>query len=149
MSAAIHASCDGATAQSADPRRKITHPRLTLATTILASGIAFVDGPVVNVGPGGCTGTSRALLRQTRDGRFAARGALLCTTSTSPALETPGCYHYPGVQLSVSKRVQFRMSLDTTGGCSARDGRNVQIPRATRFTDAGRRTPVKTKMTAA
>src|SRR5689334_21081516 len=33
--------------------------------------------------PGGCTGTSRAPLRQTRDGRFAARGTLLCTTWTS------------------------------------------------------------------
>ncbi len=34
--------------------------------------------------PGGSTGTSRALLRQTRGGRCAARGSLLWTTWTNP-----------------------------------------------------------------
>jgi hypothetical protein len=34
--------------------------------------------------PGGSTGTSRAPLRQTRGGRYAARGSLLRTTWTSP-----------------------------------------------------------------
>src|SRR6185295_4857451 len=50
MSAAVHVSCDAAAAQSAECTAKPSHPRVVLATTILASGLAFVDGSVVNVG---------------------------------------------------------------------------------------------------
>jgi EmrB/QacA subfamily drug resistance transporter len=50
MSAAVHFSCDAAAAQSAKCTAKPSHPRVVLATTILASGLAFVDGSVVNVG---------------------------------------------------------------------------------------------------
>ena len=50
MSAAVHAPCDGAAALSAEHVGKTAHPRLVLATTILASGLAFIDGSVVNVG---------------------------------------------------------------------------------------------------
>src|ERR1044071_7870869 len=50
MSAAVHFSCDAAAAQSAKCTATPSHPRVVLATTILASGLAFVDGSVVNVG---------------------------------------------------------------------------------------------------
>ena len=50
MSAAVHFSCDAAAARSAKCTEKFSHPRHVLATTILASGLAFVDGSVVNVG---------------------------------------------------------------------------------------------------
>src|SRR6185295_3966650 len=50
MSAAVHVSCDAAAAQSAECTAKPSHPRVVLATAILASGLAFVDGSVVNVG---------------------------------------------------------------------------------------------------
>src|SRR3954467_13008015 len=50
MSAALHFSCDAAAARSAKCTEKSSHPRYVLATTILASGLAFVDGSVVNVG---------------------------------------------------------------------------------------------------
>jgi len=50
MSAAVHATCDIAAARSAEPGGGVGHPRLVLATTILASSLAFVDGSVVNVG---------------------------------------------------------------------------------------------------
>src|SRR5471030_2317400 len=46
---AVHASCDAASA-AARPEGRSDHPRLTLATTILASSLAFIDGSVVNVG---------------------------------------------------------------------------------------------------
>jgi EmrB/QacA subfamily drug resistance transporter len=50
MSNALHAPCDAgavrATAQASDGG----HPRLVIATTILASSLAFIDGSVVNVG---------------------------------------------------------------------------------------------------
>jgi EmrB/QacA subfamily drug resistance transporter len=49
MNAAIHAACDAARAArlAGHPAR---HPRWILAATILASGLAFIDGSVVNVG---------------------------------------------------------------------------------------------------
>lgn len=50
MSAVLHPFCDAAAARSAATARAVTHPRLVLATTILASSLAFVDGSVVNVG---------------------------------------------------------------------------------------------------
>ena len=43
------ASCDVASA-AARPGGRSDHPRLVLATTILASSLAFIDGSVVNVG---------------------------------------------------------------------------------------------------
>ncbi|HEY0801807.1 MAG TPA: MFS transporter, partial [Steroidobacteraceae bacterium] len=46
---AVHPSCDSAVAHSAKLEPAIAHPRLVLASTILASGLAFVDGSVVNV----------------------------------------------------------------------------------------------------
>ena len=46
---AVHASCDAASA-AARPEGRSDYPRLTLATTILASSLAFIDGSVVNVG---------------------------------------------------------------------------------------------------
>jgi hypothetical protein len=50
MSTSIHALCDAAFAQAADGKRGPSHPRLEIATTILASSLAFIDGSVVNVG---------------------------------------------------------------------------------------------------
>jgi MFS family permease len=50
MSASVHALCDAAYAQAADGKRGPSHPRLVIATTILASSLAFIDGSVVNVG---------------------------------------------------------------------------------------------------
>src|SRR5229473_5840248 len=50
MSVYIHALCDAAFAQAADGKRGPSHPRLVIATTILASSLAFIDGSVVNVG---------------------------------------------------------------------------------------------------
>src|ERR1044071_5704635 len=50
MSAAVHFSCDAAAAQSAKCTATPSHPALVLATCILASSLAFVDGSVVNVG---------------------------------------------------------------------------------------------------
>lgn len=49
MSTSLHTACDAAAAKAAAPR-PAEHPRLVLATTILASSLAFVDGSVVNVG---------------------------------------------------------------------------------------------------
>ena len=45
----IHPSCDSAVAHGAKPGPAAAHPTLALASTILASGLAFVDGSVVNV----------------------------------------------------------------------------------------------------
>jgi EmrB/QacA subfamily drug resistance transporter len=55
VSAAVHAACDRALALAARTRDASiagapAHPRLVLATTILASSLAFIDGSVVNVG---------------------------------------------------------------------------------------------------
>ncbi|HEX4196477.1 MAG TPA: MFS transporter [Caulobacteraceae bacterium] len=46
---AFNASCDTASI-AARPAGRSDHPRLVLATTILASSLAFIDGSVVNVG---------------------------------------------------------------------------------------------------
>jgi EmrB/QacA subfamily drug resistance transporter len=46
----LHVSCDAGLAKAAVRDGPVFHPRLVLATTILASGLAFVDGSVVNVG---------------------------------------------------------------------------------------------------
>jgi EmrB/QacA subfamily drug resistance transporter len=46
---AIHPACDTAAAHCAEPSSKGLHSTLVLTTTILASGLAFVDGSVVNV----------------------------------------------------------------------------------------------------
>src|SRR5579862_2967769 len=50
MSQLIHTACDAAVAGAAAGGRPQAHPNLVLATTILASSLAFVDGSVVNVG---------------------------------------------------------------------------------------------------
>ncbi|MFY9956052.1 MFS transporter [Bradyrhizobium sp.] len=50
MSNALHVSCDAATARTAQGTRSPAYPRLVIATTILASSLAFIDGSVVNVG---------------------------------------------------------------------------------------------------
>jgi EmrB/QacA subfamily drug resistance transporter len=50
MSFPSHASSDAAVAASAASKPIARHPSLVLAMTILASGLAFVDGSVVNVG---------------------------------------------------------------------------------------------------
>src|SRR5712691_3940215 len=50
MSISVHVLCDAAYAQAADGKRGPSHPRLVIATTILASSLAFIDGSVVNVG---------------------------------------------------------------------------------------------------
>src|SRR6266700_3343659 len=50
MSNALHVPCDAVTARTAQGTRSPVYPRLVLATTILASSLAFIDGSVVNVG---------------------------------------------------------------------------------------------------
>lgn len=50
MSSATHPTCDLAAARATRPDAATTHPTLVLATTILASSLAFIDGSVVNVG---------------------------------------------------------------------------------------------------
>src|ERR1041385_18777 len=50
MSTSVHVLCDAAYAQAADGQRGPSHPRLVIATTILASSLAFIDGSVVSVG---------------------------------------------------------------------------------------------------
>src|SRR5712672_4034243 len=50
MSNVLHAPCDAATALARDYAGQTGHPRFVIATTILASSLAFVDGSVVNVG---------------------------------------------------------------------------------------------------
>src|SRR6266404_8357758 len=50
MSNALHVPFDAATARTAGGTRSRAYPRLVLATTILASSLAFIDGSVVNVG---------------------------------------------------------------------------------------------------
>ncbi|MDB5618408.1 DHA2 family efflux MFS transporter permease subunit [Tardiphaga sp.] len=50
MSNVLPAPCDAATAQAAAPAGPCRHPNLVIATTILASSMAFIDGSVVNVG---------------------------------------------------------------------------------------------------
>jgi EmrB/QacA subfamily drug resistance transporter len=50
MSNALHVPFDAATARTAEGTCSPAHPRLVVATTILASSLAFIDGSVVNVG---------------------------------------------------------------------------------------------------
>ncbi|HEY2659517.1 MAG TPA: MFS transporter [Caulobacteraceae bacterium] len=50
MTAAFHTACDAATASGAPSQGATQHPQWVLATTILASSLAFIDGSVVNVG---------------------------------------------------------------------------------------------------
>src|SRR3981081_2823122 len=50
MSNALHVPGDAATARMAQGTRSPAYPRLVVATTILASSLAFIDGSVVNVG---------------------------------------------------------------------------------------------------
>jgi EmrB/QacA subfamily drug resistance transporter len=50
MSTALPAPCDADAARSAERIDAPTRPRLVIATTILASSLAFIDGSVVNVG---------------------------------------------------------------------------------------------------
>ena len=50
MSLFLHATCDAAVAAAVTPESEARYPNLVLATTILASSLAFVDGSVVNVG---------------------------------------------------------------------------------------------------
>jgi EmrB/QacA subfamily drug resistance transporter len=50
MSTALPAPCDADAARSAQWIDAPTRPRLVIATTILASSLAFIDGSVVNVG---------------------------------------------------------------------------------------------------
>ena len=45
----LHPWCDSAVAQCAKAPASPPHPNFVLATTILASGLAFVDGSVINV----------------------------------------------------------------------------------------------------
>jgi hypothetical protein len=67
------------------PRRQLSAARKTSGRAAEGNcGSAKRNGCSMSTArPGGCTGTSRAPLRQPRDGRFAARGTLLCTTWTS------------------------------------------------------------------
>ena len=55
MSSALPPTCDRSLAESISPAGSAsavatTHPRLVIATTILASSLAYIDGSVVNVG---------------------------------------------------------------------------------------------------
>ncbi len=50
MTSIIHTACDRAQAGASTARIDSSHPRLVLATTVLASSLAFIDGSVVNVG---------------------------------------------------------------------------------------------------
>jgi EmrB/QacA subfamily drug resistance transporter len=50
VSSPIHATCDTGVAKAAECRSQPRNPKLVLATTILASSLAFIDGSVVNVG---------------------------------------------------------------------------------------------------
>jgi EmrB/QacA subfamily drug resistance transporter len=50
MSNAGHAHCDAGAARTTEKTAEVGSPRLVIATTILASSLAFIDGSVVNVG---------------------------------------------------------------------------------------------------
>jgi EmrB/QacA subfamily drug resistance transporter len=45
----VHSPCDAAIARNQDASARVSHPGLVIATTILASSMALVDGSVVNV----------------------------------------------------------------------------------------------------
>jgi EmrB/QacA subfamily drug resistance transporter len=49
MSTSPQAYCDAARAHCAGKSAPVAHPRLVLATSVLASSLAFIDGSVVNV----------------------------------------------------------------------------------------------------
>ena len=49
MSAGLYPICDATAARRARSEQNCNHPIAVLATTILASSLAFVDGSVVNV----------------------------------------------------------------------------------------------------
>src|SRR5271154_4237074 len=46
----VHSPCDATIARNRDERVRVGHPGLVIATTILASSMALIDGSVVNVG---------------------------------------------------------------------------------------------------
>ncbi|WP_424628908.1 MFS transporter [Bradyrhizobium sp. SYSU BS000235] len=50
MSNGLYASCDVAAAKEVVCAHEASHPQLVIASTILASTLAFIDGSVVNVG---------------------------------------------------------------------------------------------------
>src|SRR6516162_986776 len=50
MSTVLHANCDAAAARVRRREAPVAHPNFVLATTILGSSLAFIDGSVVNVG---------------------------------------------------------------------------------------------------
>lgn len=50
MSSVLYPACDATAARIEAGGMQTAHPRMVLATTILASSLAFVDGSVVNVG---------------------------------------------------------------------------------------------------
>ena len=50
MHTVLHPICDAAAARPVEVGKAAAHPQLVLATTILASSLAFIDGSVVNVG---------------------------------------------------------------------------------------------------
>ncbi len=123
MSAAVHCSCDAASAQSAESRTATAHPILVLATTILASSLAFVDSSVVNVGLP-VIGRSMAadagalqwvvnayllplsallLLGGAAGDRFGRRRLLIAGTGLF-ALASAGCALAPGMQVLLGSR---------------------------------------------
>jgi EmrB/QacA subfamily drug resistance transporter len=80
--AAIQPACDRAIAASLQPREAVaaTHPRLVLATTIIASSLSFIDGSVVNVGLpaiGSSIGADGGALSWVINGYLLPLGALL------------------------------------------------------------------------
>ena len=50
MSVPAQTACDAAVAAASSSTSTARHPTLVLTATILASGLAFIDGSVVNVG---------------------------------------------------------------------------------------------------
>jgi hypothetical protein len=44
VSSAIYSTCDAGVVKAAECRSQPRHPKLVLATTILASSLAFIDG---------------------------------------------------------------------------------------------------------
>jgi EmrB/QacA subfamily drug resistance transporter len=46
----VHSPCDATIARNQDENARVGHPGLVIATTILASSMALIDGSVVNVG---------------------------------------------------------------------------------------------------
>jgi EmrB/QacA subfamily drug resistance transporter len=46
----VHGPCDATIARNQDENARVGHPGLVIATTILASSMALIDGSVVNVG---------------------------------------------------------------------------------------------------